>query len=178
MRRCFFPIIALLIAGCGTKEPTAPSEAPAGLVLKTADGDKALNELAKDGPVFLYFTKATCGSNPEAVPLVQSVFKPYEGKVKMYAVVNAPVSEYGSWKEQYGLTMPGAGDEDKALVRHFGFAESQHVVMVEKGGQAREIKGGFGRPALEELNRERSVAAMMKPADVDLTKAPPDAAYG
>ncbi|MFY9233991.1 MAG: redoxin domain-containing protein [Fimbriimonadaceae bacterium] len=170
---CLSLAVAAFITGCGPaagggSEPTASSAAP----------EQRLAELAKEGPVFLYFAKATCGSNPRAAPLVQAVYKPYEGKVKMLAVVNTPDSAYDSWRQQYGLTMPGVADVDMSLVNHFGFEASQHIVKVEKGGKASEIEGGFGRPALEALNKELAAAAGMEAAPLALADAPASTTYG
>lgn len=162
-------------AGQGAAAANAPTDA---LVLKTKAGDKKFSELAENGPVFLYFAKSNCGSNPVAVPLVQSVYKPYSEKVKMFAVTTIPVTSYDSWAKQYGLTMPGADDADHTLVNFFKFERSQHIVMIEKGGKAHEIPGGFGRPALSTLNKELAKASGLPMAEVDLSGAPDRIAFG
>lgn len=174
----FLLSLALSLAGCGSKDAEPAAAGGAAETTTSTAPEQRLAELAKDGPVFLYFAKATCGSNPRAAPLVQSVYKPYEGKVKMLAVVDTPDSAYDSWRQQYGLTMPGVADVDMSLVKHFGFEASQHIVKVEKGGKAAEIEGGFGRPALDTLNKELAAAAGMEAASPDLADAPASTAYG
>lgn len=166
---------SLLGVGQGSAAVTGPTE---GLVLKTKKGDTKFADLAKDGPVFLYFAKSNCGSNPVAIPLVQSLYKPYSEKVKMFAVTTIPLTTYEEWAKQFGITMPGADDADHTLVNFFKFKQSQHIVMIEKGGKAREIPGGFGRPALDQLNKELSKASGLAMAQIDLSGAPNRVAYG
>lgn len=167
-------MVALLVAGCG-KDPSTEASATPETQGRTVP---TLASLAKDGPAFLYFAKKDCGSNSRAIPLVQSVYKPYEGKVKMLAVVNTSEEAYSAWSKRYGTTLELLPDEALELVREMGFRESQHLVVVEKGGQAREIPGGFSREALVALNNALAAEAGVPPAQLDLSDAPDGAAFG
>lgn len=164
----------LMALGCGKEEAGATPQAAG--VKETAVA--SLASLAEDGPAFLYFAKKDCGSNSRAVALVQSVYQPYEGKVTMRAVVNTDDASYAEWSKRFGTTMELLSDEDLALVRELGFRESQHLVIVEKGGKVREIPGGYGREALEALNQALAEQAGVSAATLDLADAPDYAAYG
>src|SRR4051812_43096743 len=87
----FWAVAAILTLGAVACAQTdsKPAKAP-DFNAKGSDGkDYSLKSLTEKGPVFLYFVKKDCGSNPIAVKLFNRVFKAYEGKARLVAVVNA-----------------------------------------------------------------------------------------
>lgn len=174
----FLPIIAmtsLFLAGCSGKTEEEVVNLPE---TTSAPASATLASLAKDGPVALYFAKKSCGSNGQAIPLVESVYKAYGDKVRMFAVVNATDEEYPGWSKGFGMTMPNVADMDMSLVNTMGFKDSQHLVLLDKDGNPEVIEGGFGREALMALNAALAKQAGVEPAEIDLSAAPSGAAYG
>lgn len=168
-------LAGLLLAGCAGDEAAKTDQSSSASLSAPAP---TLASLAADGPVALYFAKKDCGSNSRAVPLVQSVYQAYGGKARMLAVVNTPDAEYKGWSEQFGATMPNVDDTDLALTKKLCFAESQHLVLLDKDGNAEVIEGGFGREALMALNRALAKQAGVDPVEIDLSRAPNGDAYG
>ena len=169
-------LAGLFMAGCTGTETVTTTEPEA--QAKPAAATATFASLAKDGPVALYFAKRDCGSNGRAIPLVESVYKAYGSKVRMFAVVNATDEEYPGWSKGFGMSMPNVVDMDLSLVNTMGFKDSQHLVLVDKDGKAEEIEGGYGREALMALNKALAKQAGVEPVELDLSAAPSGATYG
>lgn len=169
-------VASLLFAGCGGDDAAKTEEPEASA--STSSTAPTLASLSADGPAVLYFAKKDCGSNGHAIPLVQKVYAAYEGKARMIAVVNTPDSDYKGWSQKFGVTMPNAADTDLSLTRKMGFAESQHLVLLDKDGNTEVIEGGYGRAALQKLNAALAKQAGVDPVEIDLSGAPDRDAYG
>lgn len=159
--------IALFGCGSGKEVVVAPSE-PAAAPVKASG--PSLDQVAKQAPALLYFIKTDCGSNSEAVPLVQALYEANKESGKFFVVMNADAEEAAKWSQENKTTFPIIPDPDMQIIGKYKVDFSQTGVMVD--GELKESKRfpGYGRKTLEDLNK--SLGGEAGPAKVDLSTAP------
>jgi thiol-disulfide isomerase/thioredoxin len=163
-------LVAIGISGCrsggdvATTPGTAPAPKPASVTGATLD------QAAKAAPAVLYFVATDCGSNPEAIPLVQSIYKANEDKGKFFVVMNANAENAAKWSKENKATFPIIPDPEMKIIKKYKVEFSQTGVLVD--GALKETKRfpGYGRKSLEDLNK--TLAGEGEPAKVDLSSAP------
>jgi peroxiredoxin len=155
----------------------ADAKAPA-FESKASDGKTyTLAQLTEKKPVFLYFVKRNCGSNPMSVKLYNRLFEAYKGKANFVAVINTNEEGYKSFVGEYKAPFIGILDPKKDVIHAYGIKASQTVVMVDKDGKRTKF-GGFGKQSLTELNLAMAKSLGVEAAKVDLSDAPDGVAYG
>lgn len=160
---CVAAAIAML-GGCkATEQPVAVSS-------ETPVAAPTLEEAAKKAPAVLYFVKTDCGSNPEAVPLVQSLYQVNSKAEKFFVVLNADSAGAAKWAKENKTTFPIIPDPEKEIIKKYNVEFSQTGVLVD--ADLKEVKrfAGYGKSVLEDLNETLAVNGM--PAKVDLSSAP------
>jgi hypothetical protein len=163
---CILAAIAAL-GGCKSSEqPAASNPAPA-----PAAGPN-LELVAQKAPAVLYFVKTDCGSNPAALPLVQSLYAANSKSEKFYVVLNADASAAAQWAKDNNTTFPIIPDPDKEIIEKYNVEFSQTGVLVDS--DLKEVKrfAGYGKPVLEDLNK--TLGGDGPAAAVDLSAAPPN----
>ncbi len=138
----------------------------------------SLKDLTADGPVYLYFVKATCGSNPRAVPLFKQLYDAYGAKVKFIAVMDAESDEVAGWRDDYKVKYSVLFDPKLAVIHAYGNEASQSVYMIGKDGKIAAVFPGFGNESLTKLNKSMAETAKLPEAKLDLGRAPAGLAFG
>jgi peroxiredoxin len=170
-------VVGAACAQSGVSGATSNSKAP-DFSAKGSDGKTyTLKALTEKKPVFLYFVKRDCGSNPTSVPLFTKLYKAYEGKVNFLAVSNADADGYKGFVSDFGAPFVGILDPQKEIIHAYGIRASQTVVMVNPDGSRKKF-GGFGREALKDLNASMAAAAGVPVKSIDLSDAPNGVAFG
>jgi peroxiredoxin len=145
---------------------------------KASDGKTyTLKALTEKKPVFLYFVKRDCGSNPMSVKLYNRLYNAYKGKVNFYAVINTDAEGFKGFASEYRAPFVALLDANKDVIKSYGIRASQTVVMVDTEGKRTKF-GGFGKESLAQLNAALAKAAGVDVQTVDLSDAPNGVAYG
>ena len=141
----------------------------------TAVVSASLDQAAKSAPAVLYFVATDCGSNPEAIPLVQSIYTANEDKGKFFVVMNTDAEGAAKWAQENKTTFPIIPDPEKKIIDKYKVEFSQTGVMVDSGLKETKRFAGYGKSVLEDLNK--SLANGGEAAKVDLSGAP-DMGFG
>jgi thiol-disulfide isomerase/thioredoxin len=164
----------MIVTGCnsGDEVAVAPSATPGAV---PAVATASLEQAGESAPAVLYFVATDCGSNPEAIPLVQSIYKANEGKGKFFVVMNTDAEGAAKWSKENKTTFPIIPDPDKEVIGRYKIEFSQTGVMVDSGLNETKRFAGYGKAVLEDLNK--SLANGGEAAKVDLSGAP-DMGFG
>lgn len=176
LRKAWILLFPLALVGCANDEPMSPTTVD--IKKPAADNKAKLAELAKKGPVFVYFVKENCGSNPESVPLFKQIDAAYKGKVNFVAVINTDESGFKKWNKEYDTKLDALYEPSKGLMHDYDVPHSQTVVVLDKDLKETERFGGYGKAELEKLNKALAKAAKADVAKLDLSGAPDHGAFG
>jgi len=129
-----------------------------------------MDQVKSSSPAVLYFVKTDCGSNSEAVPLVQALYEANKDSGKFYVVMNADEDEAAKWSQDHKTTFPIISDPNKEIIKKYGVQFSQTGIWVDS--DLKEVKRfpGYGKKTLEDINK--TIAGKGAPAKVDLSAAP------
>lgn len=155
----------------GSKAPAFSGKAHTGKTL-------SLNELTKNGPVFVVFWKERCPHNPRAAALFNSLYKAYEGKTQMVGLVSAPEERLGNWVNQFSVAYPLLSDASKKVINDYSVVYSICTFQIGKDGTIEKVFPGYGSDAMSSLNAAMAKAAGTAPKNVDLSAAPPRLTWG
>jgi len=167
-----FALFVVAAFGCAPKDEAAsPSGgAPAGGGVAAGPAPKSLDQVASSAPAVLYFVKENCGSNPRAIPLVQSIYEANKDGGKFFVVMNTDEDSAARWAQANGATFPIIADPNKEIIGRYGIRSSQTGILVDKDLNETKRFAGFGRDVLEDMNA--SLAEGGTAATVDLSGAP------
>jgi peroxiredoxin len=144
----------------------------------TLDGKAvSLAELAKSGPVYLYFIKSDCPINARALPHVKGVFGSYKN-APLVGVINEPSGAAKQWQNANGTSFRMVLDPEMKVIRSYQATASPWIIEVKKGGTIGKIWPGFSQTTLQELNQSIAVATGKPVAKLDFSSAPRGMRYG
>lgn len=167
---------AAVLAACSTDAgpPTVTAGSPAPAFEAAASDGKThtLDGLVAKGPVFLYFIKADCPINANAVKYYNRLGEAYAGKATLVGVIDRDAAGFEKWKGKYRPTYPVLFDPEKRIIQEYGAAKSPWVIQVSRGKTIAAAWDGYSEGQLAELNAGLAEAAGSPPTPVDLSGAP------
>ncbi len=184
VKHIFGGLLVLMGLGCSSQvgvagSPLAVGDAAPGFdLLETSGKQASLKDLVKKGPVFLYFVKGTCSSNPSAVPAFSQLAKAYAGKAQFYAVIDEDAENAKRWKTGYSAPFPVLLDPEKKVIGAYGVSSSQTSFQIGADGKVAAIYLGWGQDSLKPLNVAMAKVAAAPLAKVDLSEIPSGTTYG
>lgn len=131
-----------------------------------------LAKLAKDKPTVLYFIKASCPTNEQAVRFYQRVHTAYKGKVNLVGIIDGDKAAYESWNARHKVDFPVIFDPQKRLISQFKAQRSPWVLMVDSSGKVAKEWPGYSAPDVEALSNSIAAALGSAPIKVDTSGAP------
>lgn len=183
--------IAAALMGCAAVEvveggeesaPQGPLKAGATAPAFTATDDAGkshtLASLTEKGPVFLYFVKEFCSSNPSSVPEFRKIHAAYKDKANFVGVINATADAATKWKAENKVEFPILADPDLKIIKGFGLTRSQYTFQVGKDGKVIEAYPGWGQNALNPVNVALAKSVEAEVAKLDFSEAPSGTSFG
>jgi peroxiredoxin len=180
----FVAALAVLVAvglrsGFGGPAPQQGAKAP-GFSAKASDGKTySLDELLRKGPVVLYFIKADCPVNADAVRHYNRIAESYkDGKGTFLGVINGEASVYRDWQRRFKAPFTVLYDPELKIIGSYGAERSPWIVALDKDGKVALTQKGFSQKELAKLN-EHVARAFGKPvARISFRGAPDVPRFG
>lgn len=144
-------IAALLLAGCATPAPEAPTPSAEGSAadwsFTSIDGETITSETPSRNATVLFFMATWCSTCKSKAPTLAAVSKEYADRgVATYSLDFDPTEsedKIRSWQARYEQTWPHGIDEGLRMQRLFGVTSQSSVVVLD--GEGTMIKRfGYG----------------------------------
>lgn len=177
---------ALLLAACastsgGERRAAVGADAssvPALTLAGSGGTSRALADLHRDGPLYLYFIKDKCPVNHHALPYYARLYEALGEPKAFVGVIHGDADLYAAWQAQYQAPYPVLLDPDKAWIRHFEAERSPWVVEVLRDGSVGRVWRGYGVDAIAELNEALADTRGVEPAEIDTAGLPELGKFG
>jgi hypothetical protein len=157
-------LAAIALTGCAPKDEAATTGYPDGIPTL---GDPNLDAVAKEAPAIIYFVKADCGSNPQAIPLINKIYAANKDGGKFFVVMNTDRLGADAWAKEWKTEFPIIADPNKKVIGQYGIEHSQTGILVDKDLKETKRFAGYGKDELVAMNES------LGKAKVDLSDAPP-----
>ncbi len=172
-------ILAGLAALAPLQRPNPHAEIEAKLIGQPIASYVAAAQGDAGKPSVIVYWKNPCPHNAAASKLFNAIATAYQGKVGMHGIVNADAAGAKKFGEQFSKPYGMLADADKAMIKKAGFQRSIVTVVTDKTGKVAAVFGGYGKAAVDGVNK--AVAAqlgMTAPAIDALSAAPARMTYG
>ncbi len=127
----------------------------------------------------LYFIKADCPVNADAVGHYNKIAQAYEGgKGTFLGVIDGDESVYREWQRRFKAPFPVLYDPELRIIGMYGAERSPWIVALDKDGKVALTQKGFSEKELEELSRHVARAFGAPVAEISFRGAPEVPRFG
>jgi len=171
-------VVGLSIAGFDSPQSKVGKAAPDFKATGSDGKQHTLASLTAKGPVFLYFIKATCPVNAEAVKYFNRVAEGYKGKVAFVGIIDGEKGEYETWQGKFKAPYPVLLDPDMKIIKSYDAMRSPWGVLVGKDKKIAKVWDGYSISQKNEISASIAGAGKVAAVKIDTTGAPRNAAAG
>ncbi|MCX7799707.1 MAG: peroxiredoxin family protein [Fimbriimonadales bacterium] len=173
-------LLAVLVLRSGAGGGPKPGEPARGFTAATSAGRTvSLDGLLQKGPVVLYFIKADCPVNADAVAHYSKIAARYgDGKGTFLGVINGDERIYRQWQREFQAPFEVAYDPDMKIISSYGAQRSPWIVALDASGKVALTQAGFSQKELADLNRHVAQAFGKPFAEISFPGAPSAPRYG
>lgn len=139
MRRFWYGICALLLAGCIADEPNGTDvqvgdRIPA-FKLEMNDGSSLTSEDLIGNPSLIILFHTSCADCRLTLPQVQLVYEKFGSQVRFVAISRAEsAAEIRSWWKENGITLPFSAQEDRQVYELFASSRIPRIYIANSKG--------------------------------------------
>ncbi len=171
-------LLACLTMAVAQAPIKAGTLAPAFAANGTNGKAHTLKDYTAKGDVFLHFISTTCPVNAAAQKYYKRLSSAYTGKATILGVINTDAKGYTAWQKEFKVPYQSIYDPELKVIRSYKANASPWVIQVSKAGKIVQVWPGYSATALKEINAAMAKAAGTKIAQVDLSGAPAEMAFG
>jgi hypothetical protein len=172
-------ILAGLTALAPLQRPNPHAEIEAKLIGQPITNYVAAAKADEGKPSVIVYWKNPCPHNAAASKLFNAIAGAYKGKIGMHGVVNSDADGAKAFGEQFSKPYGMLADADKAMIKKSGFQRSIVAVVADKTGKVVSVFGGYGKEAVDGLNKAIAAQLGMEiPEIAALAAAPARMTYG
>jgi peroxiredoxin len=129
--------------------------------------------------VVLYFIKADCPVNADAVQYYNKIASRYQdGNGTFLGVINGDERVYRQWQKEFDAPFEVAFDPDLKIISSYGAQRSPWIVALDSEGKVAFKQVGFSEKELQELNRYVAQAFGKPFVDISFSGAPAVPRFG
>jgi len=117
------------------------------------DGNvQSLDDLTKDGPLFMYFVLDGCPCSIEAEPHYERLSKGFRSKVNFLVVSSAKPEQAKKWKSEFAVPYPVLSQPDLRLMHEYGVTNSVYCLLIGQDKKIIKMWPGYSATMLQEAN--------------------------
>lgn len=152
--------------------------APAFDVPDMNGGKISLDSLINDRPLLIYFVKDGCPCSIDLDPILQKMYKKYDGRVNFAAVIDKDAATAVKWAHDNGTPYPIIPDPSLKIIKGFHVIASAFSALVNKKGEVVKMWPGYNQDLLKDMNEHIAKELGEKPTPFDTMYAPKEKAAG
>ncbi len=133
-----------------------------------------LREIAKEGPLALFFIKDGCPCSIAAQPFYDRLYRAYGTRIKFFAVIDGDDRVARRWADRNRVSFPILCDPELRIVREYKAENSAYFAIVARGGAIERYWPGYSVGMLKEAGERLARLAGVDPKPIDATDAPDD----
>lgn len=173
-------LLAILVLRSGSGGGPKPGDPARSFSARTSEGRTvSLQDLLQKGPVVLYFIKADCPVNADAVAHYSRIASQYrDGRGTFLGVINGDERVYRQWQREFDAPFEVAFDPDLSIISSYGAQRSPWIVALDSDGKVALKQVGFSEKELQDLNRHVAQAFGKPPVDISFSGAPSAPRFG
>ncbi|MDR3635875.1 MAG: redoxin domain-containing protein [Isosphaeraceae bacterium] len=153
-------------------EEMAQRSAP---LFRTAASDGktySLADLAREGPLALFFIKDRCPCSRAAEPFFNQLDEAYGDRVRFFGIIDGDVAVAQRWGAENHVPFPILCDPELKIVREYKAENSAYTVLVARGGTIERYWPGYSAEMLREAGERLARLAGVDVKPLDLNDAP------
>lgn len=118
-------------------------------------------------PQFIYFIKDECPCSFEAEPILQNLYKHFEGKIDFIAVTDANMEDAKHWVKDLKVPYPVVTNPKLDVMESYQAPNSVYNSLLDQNGVIVKRWAGYSKEYLLEMNEEMSklLGLPVKPFD-------------
>jgi peroxiredoxin len=129
-------------------------------------------------PQFLYFVKKGCPCSFDAEPIMQSLYRHFEGKIDFVAVSDAGFDDAKKWAVDMKVPYPVVTNPKLDVMEAYQAPGSVYNTLLDQNGLIVKRWAGYSQDYLVEMNIEMSKLINEKPIPFDTAYAPKNRTSG
>ena len=118
-------------------------------------------------PQFLYFVKKGCPCSFDAEPILQGLYKHYEGRIEFIAVTDAKMEDAKHWVSDMKVPYPVVPNPKVEVMQAYEAPASAYSTLLDANGLIVKRWAGYSVDYLSQMNTEmaRLLGEPMRPFD-------------
>jgi peroxiredoxin len=131
---------------------------------------QTLDDLTKNGPLFMYFVLDGCPCSIEAEPHYEHLSEQFHGSVKFLVISSAKESDARKWKSEFGVPYPVVSQSNLELMHLYGVTNSVYCLLIGRDKKIVKMWPGYSASMLDEANAilAKTTGEKLQPFDVKL----------
>jgi hypothetical protein len=123
-------------------------------------------------PQFIYAIKKGCPCSFDAEPLMQALYKHFQGKIEFVGVTDAEQKDALKWESDLRVPYAVVSNPKVEVMQEYQFPASVYCHLVDTRGVIVKRWAGYSRSYLAEMNVEMATLLKEKPRPFDSQYAP------
>ena len=170
--------IALVTASAFAQETTG-SRAMGFSAVSVTGNRVFVNEMLKDGPVFVYFIRPGDGVNSKFAQQISRILSKYPNrKLRWYGVINGDQQRAKSWAAEFNPKFDLLLDNNLEWVQRYAIQSSPALMLLGTDGKPIKTWSGFSGYWLKDINKTLAEREELPVTYIDFSNTPSKTEYG